>query len=351
MMNRRSRAIGLMCGPWLALIASCQEDSGTLHSSIPSLESVLQIDVRTQDIEDSAGPILGHVLGGRLSESGERFVVLDRYPPFVRVYGADGRLQAAFVNEGGGPGEARNPLALAVSGDSLVALVDVQRLSLFSIEGEFLSSTRLSGGFPAGIAVACGKWVVYSLAPLGGVFQAQLIETNLRLGELSVSLLPGDSVVAPRMGGFHLVGSKDKLVVRHDLIADPLLLARACDSSTHSEWEVLPGSSWLYPLTRPGDGMVFASPLGSRGPVGVGTLGDGVLIADLVLARPVYTQFTWIRSDAVRVLRVAGSHKLLDSRSGIGSLVQLPSHLPTIVVVSDDEFERAFLEHGTLKDP
>lgn len=72
-----------------------------------------------------------------------RIVVLDGSRPFIRVFSRDGQVTAAFLQQGGGPGESRRPYALAVVGEGRIAVADYNGINLFMPDGRHLSFTRL----------------------------------------------------------------------------------------------------------------------------------------------------------------------------------------------------------------
>lgn len=80
--------------------------------------------------------MLGIITSARVSESGRHIVVLDFVDPYVKVFDARGRFVRAFLRSGRGPGEARFPFALAVSGDTAILVGDATgRLMVFGFDG------------------------------------------------------------------------------------------------------------------------------------------------------------------------------------------------------------------------
>lgn len=83
----------------------------------------------------------------RLAAGAGRFFVLDPEAPRVITLDSSGQLLSMFGKVGDGPGEIRDPLAIALSGKDSVTLLDMARWRLltFSPEGDTLGDAAIPG--------------------------------------------------------------------------------------------------------------------------------------------------------------------------------------------------------------
>lgn len=115
---------------------------GCEPSSPPTpLAHEFEVSARLGSLEGETSMLTSVVQAEALSDG--RIVVLDRSRPFVRVFSRDGQTPVAFLEQGGGPSEARHPYAIAVVGNDQIAVADYNGISLFTPDGKYLSRTRL----------------------------------------------------------------------------------------------------------------------------------------------------------------------------------------------------------------
>ncbi|MEN8144800.1 MAG: 6-bladed beta-propeller [Gemmatimonadota bacterium] len=84
----------------------------------------------------------------------ERLFVLDAEGHRVLILDSAGELVSMFGREGSGPGELQSPTAIAVTGDSLVVIVDMAKrgLSVFGLDGTFVRFVGTDDQFASGVA-------------------------------------------------------------------------------------------------------------------------------------------------------------------------------------------------------
>lgn len=105
-------------------------------------------EVRLGAVEGRGEDLFFGVVAVRFLPSGG-LAVLNRRTQQVRLYSAEGRLQATLGGRGDGPGELRDPIAMEVSGDS-VAVWDWRqsRVTLFPLSGGDPRTVRLTPSPP-----------------------------------------------------------------------------------------------------------------------------------------------------------------------------------------------------------
>jgi hypothetical protein len=290
---------------------------------------------------------LGHVVSARVTDGGRHVVVLDFVSPFVKVFDGGGRFQAAFLEKGGGPGEARQPSALAVAGDSLVLVADgTQGLSLFDLAGGVRGHARVSGLLPLAAASACpGEWLLYGPRMERG---SRLVATWLHrvrfVGTDSVevrSMLP-DSLPGrlPTGLAYGLVADGDGAVVRHTLGTRPRLLRLSCAGG---EPRLLHEGEPLGTRGEsPGGKRTVQTSLapGMRAPGGVAAVEGGVVFAEKVYvdAGRSRLDLTLLGAGGERTLSLDGDYVLQDSRPGVGVLIGTSEPFPQVFLVKPADF-------------
>ncbi len=87
-----------------------------------------------------------------IAASDDRIYVLEINPPTVRVYDFEGKHLKSFGSRGQGPGEFAQPMSVAISPDRRVFVRDDDsgRMTVFSADGELLTTWRLPGMFVSG---------------------------------------------------------------------------------------------------------------------------------------------------------------------------------------------------------
>jgi len=133
-------------------------------------------------------PPLAAPAGLAIDEGRGRLYLLDLRPPELRVYAAaDGAFLGRLAREGGGPGELRAPMSLAVGAGGVVAVVSVDgRVSFWSPAGSFTGLARLERGLATDI-VAIGSegfLVKIDRFPPADVSEFHLVATNGARGDV-----------------------------------------------------------------------------------------------------------------------------------------------------------------------
>lgn len=143
-------------------VAGVQDSAGVrIVSSIsPRLDQSLAFQVRTEPevvLGGREGPEIGllyHVMDAALLPNGN-LAVLSSGTQEILFYDGAGTLLRVAGGAGEGPGEFQRPLWLAVYADTLAVYDPIQgtgRLSLFTLDGEFLKSeTPSQEGSPSGL--------------------------------------------------------------------------------------------------------------------------------------------------------------------------------------------------------
>jgi hypothetical protein len=119
--------------------------------------------------------------------------LLDPMSTRVIVLSASGEVEATFGRSGEGPGEFSEFLAGIVSTDStiLVADLNLQRLTRFTLDGRLLGSRKLTGAGPAGVGVYGRDWRSY---PGGGVAFREFSDSGdilIRWNDEDIGILHG----------------------------------------------------------------------------------------------------------------------------------------------------------------
>lgn len=94
----------------------------------------------------------------------DHIAVLDRSPPFLRIFDRRGKIVAAYLPEGRGPGEARMPYALSGNDSGQVVVLHDRRVSLFHLGAGFIDSFRLEHT-AQDIGRGCSGWTIYGPGP------------------------------------------------------------------------------------------------------------------------------------------------------------------------------------------
>lgn len=335
--------------PPLALAACLLAACGSEPHGSPA--PVLLTDVTRHALHvglDSAAPdraTLGHVVGARVTDGARHVVVLDFVAPFVKVFDGAGRFQAAFLEKGGGPNEARQPSAMAVAGDSLVLVADgTQGLTLFDLAGQVRGHARVPGLLPLAAASACpGEWLLYGPRMQPGRLVATWLHRVRFAGGDSVEVRSAieDSVPARLPSGlpYGLVSDGAGAVVRHTLGSRPRVMRLSCAGG---EPRLLHEGEPLAPPPGSGGGRTVQTSVtpGMRAPGGVAALARGVVFGEKVILGHGRTRLdlTLLAPGGDRKLSLAGDYVLLDSRPGVGVLLGTAEPFPQVFLVKPDDF-------------
>jgi hypothetical protein len=104
----------------------------------------------------SGDPPLAAPLALAVDEDLGRLYVLETQPPELRVYEMEsGSYLGALGREGDGPGEYRNPIALAVGSGNLAAVLSTNgRVTFWRGDGRFAGTVRIGAGLATDIVAA-----------------------------------------------------------------------------------------------------------------------------------------------------------------------------------------------------
>ena len=340
----------------LTLLALCtaacgSDDAPAARASFPA--------ERTQDgvrvgVLESADPhaTIGTVLAARFTESGEHVVVLDVATPYVKVFRRDGRLERAFLAEGGGPLEMRHPTALAVAGDSLVLVADgTRRVAVFGMDGQLRAEGRSRFPVLAAAAGCDGEWIAYG--PVFGrgeqtpwLHRIRMGADSMRTMELDFHEPPGGEIIGSGLA-YGMARSGGTVRVWHVLGASSAVLGRRCGQDRPDAWPVQPltgrgavsgnGKKAVRMVIEPG--MRFLS--------GMAAVPGGVVLAAHVVPAPgdsVTTELTLVTAKGERTVSASGDYTLRDSHPRLGVLVSTTDPVPRLFTVSADDLRRLFPE-------
>ncbi|MFL5385334.1 MAG: hypothetical protein ACJ8GN_22675 [Longimicrobiaceae bacterium] len=285
---------------------------------------------------------IAFVVAARMTEGARHVVVLDAAPPFVKVFGRDGRFQAAFARKGGGPGELQAPAALATSGDTAILVADARGgLSVFDLTGKLKQHARPLGIVPLAATAGCdGAWTLYGPA-VGAGTPAWLHDVRLADSGPSVHSTLLDTLPAQGIGiglAYGLVGDGRTLVLRHD--AGGAVYRRQCGAAAPSPVFRTSGRR-QEGMIQQGDGtqITHAGP-GTRALAGMAEVPGGVLLAD-VFAGGGTELALHRRGGGTSSRRVAGAWFLRDSGPE-GVLVSTDDPEPRLYLLRPAAFERLF---------
>jgi hypothetical protein len=315
---------------------------------------------------DSGAPggEIANATGARISPDGRVIAVLDRDPPFVKLFDREGKLTASFLGRGQGPGEAMHPVTVAVS-DSLIVVADIgaEQLLLFDHQGRFQRAMKPIAFMPLAAVAACaGDWVFYGPAATHGRANwIHRVRLSAAEGPVMIGSVFEDTV--PEIIGFGkpygLVATDSGAIARHDQPDTRTIVDIACEEGsvglrvTTATRRAVGGEK---PKTRVvesadpagGDGMVVGMhssiTLGAdpqKQPAGVGLVDGHLLVADglmrLSLGDVAFTTRFELGTDAsARQVVVDGLYVIYDSRRGIGTLVGTSDPTPNLFIVRDD---------------
>lgn len=216
-MERCSRADVRSLGVWLGVAAAtaatlgsagCGDDGSAAGSSgavaverasetgrveaLPELEAVWLVPPDPAGEPPQAAPI-GLGVDGR----GRRLYVLETQPPELRIYSTeDGRYLGALGRAGDGPGEYRNPIALAVEPGGLVAVLSTSgRVTYWGPDGELAGTVQAGPGLASDVVAARADsfYVKIDLFPPVDVaeFRVAALDTVLARPVFRDSQVPG----------------------------------------------------------------------------------------------------------------------------------------------------------------
>ena len=140
-----SAAAVLVAALTAAGCAERAEDTALLSSEVGALESRWLIPP-----DPELDPPLAAPLAIAVDEERGRLLLLEAQPPALRVYGLGGRFRTTLGGEGGGPGEYRHPIDMAVGPEGIAAVLSMSgRVTYWGADDELLGTVAAGG---AGLA-------------------------------------------------------------------------------------------------------------------------------------------------------------------------------------------------------
>ena len=221
-MHMPRRRILLSCTCWMALtaqLASCKDvPRGGAPSLVVERDSVADTlvvrnvsgsgwDVAPRLVEEmhidgtggSADVPVGRVTSLAV-DGDDRVYAYDAMSRALLQYDARGRFRRKFGRSGGGPGEFRTILGLAVLSDGRIAARDAARVLVFTKAGDYEAAWQTRGGVMlpgADVLVADTAGGVYTTAPAGSRMRDGVLEIMQQYTHLSRSGSVIDTITRP----------------------------------------------------------------------------------------------------------------------------------------------------------
>lgn len=299
---------------------------------------------------DDSGPAegaLGKVVAARMTSGGRGVVVLDFAAPYVKVFDARGRLQAAFVRSGGGPGEARHPTALAVAGDSLVLVADGPNgISVYDLRGNLRAHVRPAGLVPLAAAACGGGWLVYGPRMQGTGARTRVAPWVHRVrfagpDSVEVQSMWPDTVPGFLSAGlpYGLVADGDGVMVWHTGGTRSAVLRVPCDGGEPRLVRAGGPTKKASPVSDPGGAVRTSVSSGTRTAAGMAALPGGIVFGEYVVMtpEPPRVDLTLLADGRERTLSLAGDYVLRDSHPDVGVLVSTGDPVPQVFLLKPDD--------------
>lgn len=336
-----------------ALLAACGgANTGTQADRLFADPARHRMDTGARD-DARREATLGIVTAARLSESGRYVVVLDFVDPYVKVFDGRGRFVRSFLRPGRGPGEARLPTALAVSGDTAILVSDATgRLMVFGFDGVLRHEGTGTMSVLAATAGCGDDWLVYGPRFGGGTTTPTWLH-RVRLGDngtlRSEDGFP-DRQTADRLPhgvAYGLVSDGQRRLLWHTLGAETRLAAWSCGEAMPRLGAGVASTAETGIRTEPTPGGIqVAIGPGARARGGMAAVRGGVVVAELVTGKEpgsVTTHLVLRRDDGTRRSAVIpGSYILADSRPGVGILVSTSEPVPHVFLISEADLLASF---------
>ncbi|MBB4637944.1 hypothetical protein [Longimicrobium terrae] len=331
-MRPRRWWIGVLGAGLISAITGCGTEAPSVDPG-----QVLR-DPRRHLVEIVAGPSADPrnnftlVMSGRVTASGKHVVLVDMRAPYVRVYRRSGQLRSAFLKDGRGPLEARSVRAVAVAGDSLILVADVDgRVRTFDLDGGLRQNLPR---FPFGVVsatTACpGEWLLYGarFSP-GGTSARWLHRLPIGAGPEALTSVFGETVgsAEPRSAmSSGLIATPRGAALWHTLGDRPSLVTWRCGASSAASAPLADGVRPPPGATEVRGAMVTTVGPGTRMRGGLAAARGRLWKTELVTAGTKaleYSEITAADQHVGRAARLSGYVVLLDSRPGVGVLVQV----------------------------
>lgn len=346
--GRAARVLAAACAVAMALAGCGGRDVPVAEAGFPPARTD-GVRVGWRETADRNASI-GLVLAARFTESGERVVILDFAPPYVKVFRRDGSLERAFLSEGPGPMEMRHPAALAVAGDSAILVADgTRRVAVFGMDGQLRGEGRT--GFPVLAAAAgCdGEWIAYGPTFRAGNTPAWLHRLRISRGPAQTVDLEFRDVLGDRMIGsgraYGIARSGDTVHVWHVLTETPAVLGWDCGQTRPDAWALKALDQRGESPRRQGEAVRMTIEPGSRSLSGMAAVPGGVVLAAQVVPAPgesATTELTLVTPAGERTISVPGDYTLRDSHPRHGVLVSTTDPTPRLFTISTDDLRRLF---------
>lgn len=304
----------------------------------------------------AADPQIGEVRAARLTPRGKSIIVLDRYAPHVRVFSLTGKRILAFGMTGDGPGELRNPLYLALSGDSVAAVLHSGGFSEFHLNGEFIGSKpggrpgmsgpgRPYGLWPYGLGSYCDTaWVLLASSrrtkkvtgPNAWLHLIPRLEAHSPGEALRTRAIFEDTIVRNVWARHNTtVTYNDDRVVFVHRDGDPARIYQfSCADGDITEIPGVPVIPSPYTVVEGPGGRVQERYSGRILYYGVGLLGDGVLVAYSDVGNQ--RTLTWIDGERTVTTVIPGRYILQDARPGVGAVFSAADPYPRIIFIPEE---------------
>lgn len=346
--TRSLRSLLAACGAAVLLAACGGEDATVRTVEFPVDQAQNPVRVGSAESSDPDATI-GHVIAARVTASGDRVVVLDFAPPYVKVFRRDGTLERAFLSEGDGPREMRHPSALAVAGDSLVMVAGgARRLAVFGMDGQPRAEGRT--GFPVLAAVeGCdGEWIAYGPTFRTGdqsawLHRIRMGPDSMRVADLEFREARGDGMIGQGLA-YGIARAGDTMHVWHVLTEAPAVLGWACGQARPHAWAVRPLSQRTA-AERDGKAVRMTIEPGQRMLAGMAAVPGGVVLAAHVVpaaGKPATTELTLVTAKGEHTVAVTGAYTLRDSHPRLGVLVNSDNPAPRLFTISPADLQALF---------
>ncbi|WP_331052649.1 hypothetical protein [Longimicrobium sp.] len=288
------------------------------------------------------------VLSGRVSESGKHVLLVDMRPPYLRVYRRSGELRSAFLRRGRGPAESRGVMGVAVAGDSLILVADIDgRVRTFDLDGHLRQNLP---EFPFGVisaTTACpGEWLLYGARFSADGRSAQWLH-RLPIGAGPESLAgvfaePVSSTEPRTAMANGLVATRSGVALWHHLGPAPALVTWHCGAASASFGAIDDGATPPPPPRKIPGGIVTATTPGSHLRGGLAGAAGALFKSEFVNATAKVPEYSEVAAVAARrntPVRLPGWIVLLDSRPGVGVLMQVyRGEEQRIILLSERDF-------------
>lgn len=351
------------------LLMACGTDGSQRSEPLvvePSADLLELLRPATPPLERTQGtdePVINRVAAARLMPGGDRIVLLDIDEPHVRILTRRGEAIRAFGRNGDGPGEIRRARYVALSGDSVIAVLHRGGLSEFTVEGEFLGgrSTAMEfanrdrpGLFPYGLASFCDTaWAVFAATGwgrsgrglTGWVQVAPRVSQQDSGRDLRVDVLYEDTIAPAAwwmMREASTVSTDSGILFWHRAADPPRAMSVGC---AHGETVELPyrtEAPYEFARSMGRDGRPALTFPGRAYFRGFAPLGDGIVVAYFPREDGGVTRLEFVRPGQRRIIELDGSYQVQDGRAGVGVLLSTADPYPRLIVVPELTMLRAF---------